>query len=168
MIVTRCLTDDEATMRMNIKIQFIGIPLLLTMFLAAVLVMVSASCSRQPSYTSPPLAGTNAVIDLSGLKLEVPQFYTYNYHNKPISFFVVKLNDKVLAFFDACASCYPHKQGYRYEDGCVTCRQCSMRFPLYKLEKGFGGCYPIKIEGRVENGKYLIPVAMIEAAEDKF
>jgi len=43
-----------------------------------------------------------------------------------------------------------------------------MKFSLNKLEKGLGGCYPIKIEGRIENGKYLIPLASLEAEAGKF
>ena len=65
-------------------------------------------------------------------------------------------------------TCYPHKKGYRCEDGAVTCRYCNMNFSLYKLEKGLGGCYPIKIEGRIEDGNYLIPVATLEKTADKF
>jgi uncharacterized membrane protein len=126
-----------------------------------------ASCSRQTVYPVPSIAGSNVVVDVSALKPEVPQFFTYQYQGKNISFFFVKIDDNILSFFDACVTCYPHKQGYRYEDG-VVCRACNQRFPIYKLEKGIGNCYPIKIAGRVENGKYLIPVATIEAGAKWF
>ena len=43
-----------------------------------------------------------------------------------------------------------------------------MKFSVYKLEKGLGSCFPIKIEGRMENGKYLIPIAVLEAEAGKF
>ncbi len=43
-----------------------------------------------------------------------------------------------------------------------------MRFSLYKLEKGIGGCYPIKIEGKLEKEKYRIPLSALENAADKF
>jgi uncharacterized membrane protein len=43
-----------------------------------------------------------------------------------------------------------------------------MKFSLYKLRQGLGGCYPIKIEGRIEDGNYLIPAATLEKAADKF
>ena len=44
----------------------------------------------------------------------------------------------------------------------VTCRYCNMKFPIYKLEKGLGSCYPIKIAGKTEQGKYLISLAALE------
>ena len=77
-------------------------------------------------------------MDAAALKPEVPQFFTYQYQGKNISFFVIKMDQKVISFLDACASCYPHKRGYRCDDSSVTCRACSMKFSLYKLEKGLG------------------------------
>jgi len=121
-----------------------------------------------PAYPPPLISGRDAVFEASQLKPEIPQFYTYQYHNKNISFFVLKLNEKVVSFFDACASCYPHKLGYRCEDGSVVCRACGLKFSVYKLEKGLGGCYPIRIEGRTEKGKYLIPLASLEAEAARF
>jgi hypothetical protein len=43
-----------------------------------------------------------------------------------------------------------------------------MRFSIYKLEKGLGGCYPIRVSGRLENGNYLIPLAVLKAEAAKF
>ncbi len=137
-------------------------------FLAVLFLMLPTACTRQPSYPPPAIEGTNAVIDPASLKNEIPQFFTYVHRNKSISFFVIKLNDTVQSYFDACASCYPHRLGYRYEDGVVVCRACGMRFSVYQLEKGIGGCYPIKLEGRIENNRYLIPLSFLEAEAGKF
>jgi uncharacterized membrane protein len=137
------------------------------LLIAASLVLF-ISCTRQPSYPPPPMSGQDVVLDVSTLQLEIPQFYTYQYQDKPISFFVLKLQDRVLSFLDACVTCNPHKQGYRYDDGFVTCRYCNMKFSIYTLEKGLGSCYPIKVEGRMENGKYLIPLALLEKEASKF
>jgi len=126
------------------------------------------ACSHQPVYSAARQVGPNIVIDPASLTAGTPQFYTYHYQGKNISYFVLKVQDKVLSFFDACASCYPHKRGYRYENGSVTCRNCNVKFSIFNLEKGLGSCYPLKIEGRMENGKYLIPVATLEYAADKF
>ena len=138
------------------------------MFLILSLGLLLGACSRQPVYPSPLISGRDAVIEAPSLKPETPQFYTYRYLGKNISFFVIKLNDKVVSFFDACASCYPHKQGYRCEDGSVVCRACGMKFSVYKLERGLGGCYPLKLEGRMETGNDLIPLASLEAEAGKF
>lgn len=129
---------------------------------------VLAACSRQPSYPPPLRQGADIVVDISGLRDETPIFYTYHYQGKKINFFVCRVGDRVRSFLDACASCYTQKRGYRYEEGRVTCRECNMKFSLYQLEKGLGSCYPIKIEGRTEDGKYLIPVAVLEGSADKF
>ncbi|MGE5172477.1 MAG: Fe-S-containing protein, partial [Betaproteobacteria bacterium] len=133
-----------------------------------VLILMLTVCARQPSYPQAPQEGSSIVIEAVSLEPEVPKFYSYRFHGKNISYFVLKTQGKVLSFLDACASCYPHKKGYRYDDGAVTCRYCNMKFPISKLEKGLGRCYPIKIEGTVENGKYLIPVSLLEGAADKF
>lgn len=126
------------------------------------------SCSRQTVYPAPSLAGSNVVVDVTELKGDIPQFFTYRYQGKNISFFVIKIDDDILSFLDACVTCYPHKQGYRYEEGVVVCRACNQRFPVYKLEKGIGNCYPIKIAGRMENGKYLIHRSSLEQEAGKF
>ncbi len=135
---------------------------------SALFYLLLVSCSRQTVYPPAPQRGTDVVIEVAALRLDVPNFYTYRTQGKNISFFLLKIQDKVLAFLDACASCYPHKQGFRYENGFVSCRCCAMQFPVAKLEQGIGGCYPIKLEGRIENGQFRIPVKSLEAAADKF
>jgi uncharacterized membrane protein len=130
--------------------------------------LILSACSRQVSYPAPVQIGSDIVIDMSGLEREVPKFYTFRFQDKKINFFVIKMGDRPIAFLDACASCYPNKLGYRCEENAVICRYCNVRYPISKLEKGIGGCYPIKIEGRIENGKYLIPVNTLEKAWDKF
>jgi len=139
-----------------------------SLMVASLILFILSACSRQVSYPSPVRIGSNIVIDMSSLELEVPKFYTYQLQGKKVNFFVIKMDDKMLSFLDACASCYPHKQGFRCEDNAVICRYCNVRYPLSKLEKGIGNCYPIKIEGRMENGKYMIPVDTMEKAADKF
>ena len=133
-----------------------------------ILFVISFGCTRQPVYPPPVVVDRDAIIDVSKLKPEIPQFFTYHFQDKNISFFVINLNGRIVSFFDACASCYKHKQGYRCEDGGVTCQYCGMRFPIYKLEKGLGGCYPVRLEGRTIDGKYRIPLASLEAEAGKF
>jgi uncharacterized membrane protein len=136
--------------------------------LALLLMLILSACTRQPVYPAPPVSSTDAVIDAAMLKPDVAQFFTYQYRGKNISFFVINMDGKIVSFFDACASCYKHKQGYRSEDSGVTCRYCNMQFSIYTLEKGLGGCYPIKLEGRTAEGKYHIPLASLEAEAEKF
>ncbi len=132
------------------------------------LALLLFGCTRQPVYPAPALAGREAVIDITQLKPDTPRFFTYRFHDKNISFFVINVDGKIVSFFDACASCYKHRQGYRADENGVTCRYCNMTFSIYALEKGLGGCYPIKIEGSIADGKYHIPLAGIEAEAEKF
>ena len=130
--------------------------------------IIFAACTSQPRYPAPARIGTDFVVEVASLQLETPRFFTYQYNGKNISFFVMRINTGVQSYFDACASCYTHKQGYRYENGAVSCRYCNEKYPVYKLEKGLGGCYPIKVEGRMDKGNFLIPVATLEKMADKF
>ena len=131
-------------------------------------VIILSACTSQPRYPAPARIGTDFVVEVASLQPETPRFFTYQYNGKNISFFVMRMNSGVQSYLDACASCYPHKRGYHYENGAVTCRFCSQKFSVNKLDKGLGGCYPIKIEGRMEKGQYLIPVAVLEKESDKF
>ena len=131
-------------------------------------VLMLAACTSQPRYPAPAMIGTDIVVEVSSLQLETPRFFTYQYNGKNVSFFVMRMKNGIQSYFDACASCYPHKLGYHYENGAVTCRNCGQKFPVNKLDKGLGGCYPIKLEGRVEKGRYLIPVVVLEKESDKY
>lgn len=150
---------------MNLRSTLLTLPVVT--ILSAGLGILSA-CSQQPRYDSPPVVGNEVVIDISSLPLEDPKFYTLRIRNRNVSFFLLKLNNGVFAFFDACVSCYPQKRGYACKDGYVTCRACNMRFSIYKLEKGLGGCFPIKIDGKLAGTSYHIPMATIEENANKF
>ena len=136
--------------------------------LILVFFLLSPACTSQQKYASPTIVGSAVVVEISSLQPETPRFFTYQYNNRNINFFVLRLDTGVQSYLDACASCYPQKRGYRCEDGSVVCRNCGLKFSIYKLEKGLGGCYPIKIEGRMEKGNYLIPLASLEAEAGKF
>ena len=132
-------------------------------------VLSLASCAKQPDYPEPERIGSDVVINISSLKPAVPKFFTYHYNkSRNINFFVINIDGKILSFFDACERCYPKKLGYRFDNGSVVCRACNIRFPLSEVEKGLGSCAPIKLEGRVKDGKYFIPISNIESKADKF
>ncbi len=141
---------------------------LLAAFYFSSIVALSASCSRQPRYLSPPVSGSDIVITIAALPQDVPQFYTLSVSGKPVSFFVLRLPGKVVSYFDACVNCYRRKMGYGFERSFMVCRACGTTYSIYKLDKGVGGCYPIVLEGTVDGGIYRIPVASVEAKADKF
>ena len=133
-----------------------------------ILIFSLASCSQQPTYSPPPQAGPDVIIKTDQILPETPLFFTYRQGTKSINFFVIKIQGKVQSFLDACMTCYPKKKGYRSEDDTVVCRACDQRFSVHTLEKGIGGCYPIKLPGREKKGTYFISIAAIEAQADKF
>jgi len=130
--------------------------------------LLGSACTNQHTYAAPTIIGNNAVIEISSLNTATPIFLTYRYKGKLINFFVLRLDSGVQSYLDACASCYHHKQGYRPDDGQVTCRYCNMKFSVYKLEKGLGSCFPVKLEGKTEQGNYLISLAALEDAVNMF
>lgn len=138
------------------------------MYISFLLVLIPLSCSGQPAYPDPPLKGSEVVIDRDTLPPESLVFFTFRYHGKKVNFFVLRTHDTILSFLDACSSCYPSRRGYRIKDGCIVCRACDVRYAVSDLEKGFGGCFPIRVEGHLQAGKYLIPVSLLEEAADKF
>jgi uncharacterized membrane protein len=137
-------------------------------FVLAALVAGLTSCSRPPRYEAAPISGNEVIIDISSLATEVPRFFSYPSGGRNVNFFVIRMNNGIQSFLDACVTCYPKKLGYRHEDGHVTCRACNMSFSIYKLEQGMGGCYPIKLEGRADKGAYRIAIATLEKMADKF
>jgi len=138
--------------------------LLIGLFAALFLV----SCSAQQTYREAPRSGQDVAVEVKSLAPEVPAFFTYHYHGKKINFFVMKVDNRILSFLDACTHCYPAKRGYRYEGGSIICRECNVRYSASQLEKGMGSCYPVRIEGSLRDGKYLIPVTLLKGMADKF
>jgi len=53
-------------------------------------------------------------------------------------------------------------------DRTVVCRACDTRYSIYKLEKGIGGCYPIRIGGAQEGLSYRIARSTLEGHAGKF
>jgi uncharacterized membrane protein len=126
------------------------------------------ACSRQPKYTPPARLGSDVVIEISKLNEGFPSFFTYQMNGKNISFFVVKIGNTVTSFLDACNACYPHKLGYKYENGMIICLYCREKYSMDELAAGYGNCHPIKLPGRIQDGKYLIAVSSLEKNASKF
>ncbi|HUO78461.1 MAG TPA: Fe-S-containing protein [Thermodesulfovibrionales bacterium] len=144
-----------------------ALPSIKVLILSFILSFLPA-CSEQPSYPAPLQMGKDVVVDISRIPSEVPEFFTYHYHGKKINFFVVKANNAFLSFLDACVSCYAEKRGYRFDGGYVICRACNLKYPVSEIERGFGSCYPIRLQGHVQNGKYYISRSLLEGQVDKF
>ncbi len=133
-----------------------------------VVLCILSACSRQPRYAAPPVEGGEIVLETASLPLEVPRYFTVVHDGRYISFFVVRLAAGVQSYFDACVTCYARKQGYAFREEQVVCRACDTRYSIYQLDTGIGGCYPIRLPGRSEAGRYRIPLAQVRAEAGRF
>jgi uncharacterized membrane protein len=120
------------------------------------LICILSSCSGEPSYTQAPFNGYTSEIDVSVLVPKQPRFYSLSFEKKKISFFLVKVNGEVQAYFNACRECYPKKMGFRLEYGHIKCRSCNEWFPIESLRQGIGSCYPIPLKGDLKGDRYVI------------
>jgi uncharacterized membrane protein len=126
------------------------------------------SCSREQAFREAPRSGPDVAVEVKSLAPDVPAFFTYHYRGKKTNFFVMKVDNRVLSFLGACARCYPAKRGFRYEGGSIICRECNVRYSVSQIEKGIGSCFPVRVEGSLRDGKYLIPISVLEGMADKF
>lgn len=126
------------------------------------------SCSKQTPYPEAARTASDVVIDVKTLGPEVPQFFTYRHQGKNINFFVVKIGDNVFSYLDACAKCYASKRGYGFQSGYLVCKACNVRYSISEIEKGFGSCFPLRLPGRLQGDKCLIPLLELEKASNKF
>lgn len=141
---------------------------LMPYFLMGLMLVFLSSCSRQPVYSNPHVIGSEVVVDISNLEQKKPLFFSYPYRGKNVNFFVIKIDDKILSFLDSCEQCYPQKKGYRFEKDSVICRACNVGYNINEIEKGFGSCTPIRIDGSMKDGKYVIHVSALEKMSVKF
>ncbi len=130
--------------------------------------LVSSCSSKSALYPEAEREGSNLIIHVDALVPESPQFFTYRYRGKRINFFVVKMNDKVHSFFDACRICYYRKLGYRFESDRLICNACNVGYPLSEVERGFGSCFPIRLRGRLDGNNYIISTGDLEKMANKF
>ena len=96
-------------------------------------------------------------------------FFRYAAGGKEVVFLVAKdKNGDIKTAFDACITCYRHKQGYTQDADCVVCTYCGTTFDIEKLDKGLGNCVPIRIKHQLEGDTVTITQAEIEAGEKWF
>lgn len=126
-----------------------------------VIVFLLFACTKKSAYPEALFDGSKVIIDISLLREGIPVFYSFRYDSKSIDYFVIKIDNDIQSYFDACAECYPRKQGYRYEDGRVVCNACDVGYPIYTLKEGIGSCYPIKLKGRLRGNIYEIDIDKI-------
>jgi uncharacterized membrane protein len=107
------------------------------------IILILSACSNGNVHQMASSDGQKVMIDTDLLREGIPVFYTF----EGINFFVIKTDNAVHAYLDACEECYIHGKGFRYEDGRLICNYCNVRYPMDNLEYGQGRCHPIKLKG---------------------
>ena len=131
------------------------------LYLLLLCLMLLAACSKHTSYSTALVSGEEVTIDALSLQPDVPRFFTYSSGNTNINFFVIKIDNEVLSFLDECVSCKSHL-GYTFSNGHFTCKECSMEYSVSEVKNGIGSCYPIRLPGKLQDGKYYIPILELQ------
>jgi len=114
------------------------------------------SCSKDHKHQEAPFDGSKVNIDVNLLKDGIPVFYSFIDREDIINFFILRDDEGIHAYFDACQQCYKNKLGFRYEEDNLLCNSCNVGYPVSKIKQGVGGCYPIKLEGKHVAGIFEI------------
>lgn len=70
--------------------------------------------------------------------------------------------------FDACRSCFEHRQGYALTGVQMVCRFCGTRYPLKYMGSGIASCVPIRLPNQTVADSVQIKVADLEAGRRLF
>jgi uncharacterized membrane protein len=111
----------------------------------------SAATMTQVSYTVKTFANGKA------------RHFTYQTDDGvTIRYFIIKSSDGVIrAAFDACDVCWPENKGYFQKGDFMICRNCGRQFPSTRVNEVRGGCNPVPLNRKVENGNVIIQVTDI-------
>jgi len=118
--------------------------------------LILSGCSQEHKHQKAPYNGSKVRIDVSLLKEGVPVFYAFEDGKVRIPFFVLNVKNEIHSYFDACNECYRNKLGFRYDEGTLICNACNVRYQIYNLKDGLGGCYPVRLKGTLNGGIYEI------------
>ena len=74
-----------------------------------------------------------------------------------IRYFILKSSDGVIrAAFDACDVCWEAGKGYQQKDEFMVCKNCGRRFHSTKINEVSGGCNPVPLIRKIQDGKVVI------------
>lgn len=74
-----------------------------------------------------------------------------------IRYFILKSSDGVIhVAFDACDVCWSENKGYAQKGDFMVCNNCGKRFPSVRINEIRGGCNPVPLNHKVENGIVII------------
>jgi uncharacterized membrane protein len=134
------------------------------LFLPAVLL----SCTQKAEYRMPVTNGDEIIIDASQLKNAEPSFFTFSSGSQRTDFFVIRKDNTVGSYIDACMKCYQHGKGFSVEGHYLTCRFCKERHPIDSLKTGSGSCHPLPLKGELRGRYYVIKISEVKKASRYF
>jgi uncharacterized membrane protein len=151
------LLSNFSRLCFNISMQKLLIALIACLF------MFSACGQKEKGEIVVP-SGDSVVIDARDIAPGEAKFFRYDFRGREIRFIAGRTEaGSFVTKFDACATCYVSKKGYRAEPGCVVCNDCGSRFKLDEMEKGLGNCVPINLPHRALGDKITISLADLQA-----
>lgn len=105
-----------------------------------------------------PDSNGRVVIDVSGLEANQVRFFRFlNSGNQEVKFLVGR--DKtgtVQVAFDAAETDYKRKRGFRAQDDWLVNNKCETAVRLVEVNEGLGGCRPIPLQHRLEEGRLIL------------
>ena len=129
----------------------------------AVLTTAFVGQSRLPEKApASPLTVENgiATLDVSGARDGHLHFYEAQTPAGPARFFVLQVGERLETCADACEIC--GDKGYFESGSSIVCRNCTAPIARATIGKT-GGCNPIPMPSRVENGKLVVAEQDLEA-----
>ncbi len=142
---------------------------LFVLFILAVVSLTASSCGGKAKGELIAPNGGVFTIDASDIGKGEVRFFRREAGGKPVVFMVARDEyGDIKTAFDACITCYPHKQGYRVQEDSVVCIYCGNTFRIESLDKGIGNCMPIKIEHTMDGVKVIIRQQDIDAGAKWF
>ncbi len=131
--------------------------------LIACVIALSACSQREKAETVIP-SGDSVVINGKTIGPGEAKFFKYECRGREIRFIVGRTDTGAfITAFDACATCYVYKKGYRAEPGCVVCNECGSRFKLNEMEKGLGNCVPISLPHQAVGDRITVSLGDLQA-----
>ena len=145
--------------------------------LVLVVVFVTQVPAESKTTSKPPAATAPSVSHLPDITYPAAMFDNgkarfFEYKTSDgvkVKYFVMKSSDGVIrAALDACVVCWREGKGYVQDGDVMVCRNCGRRFPSVKINVITGGCNPVPLERRVENGSVIIKTAGLEEGKRYF
>jgi hypothetical protein len=75
---------------------------------------------------------------------------------------------KVRAALDACEVCWRAGLGYEQQGDVMVCRNCGRRFATVQVGEQRGGCNPVPLETKIEQGQVLVKAKDLQEGRPYF